>query len=488
MKKKISLLCLFILGLLLVPRLVLADEIPKTGVHYFVTYPNGEEFITKSYDEAMSQEEKLIYSGLTSSDGQVVLEGLLNQGTLRIVQKVPNGYSTDTTEIKLDLSQGTNNVEFVDYKGSNPNTGQSILFIVGVIAVLVIAFAVAKKDHKKLFILPLFVVGALLLQVKADNDNLVITIKDKAGNKLAGVEVEVYATPVIDYGPAVTFSANGGKFFDGTTEMIYRLPSPNCTWDDFEDTLDENEYNYVTYNFWGSYREGYVFANGQIPESLTDDTVINVVWEADDEIEYYRLHANGGIYDFYGHPLETIIFSNSFHAPINYELFTNGDKAMVGIGDSTTCDNFILDPFGDMPHDLYVCWSDQPDGIIVNGVSFEGNAMDCFGGILDYESYGTNLYKNPYTLLLYYRNDFDFRFYERIGESQATVPSVGANHGPLESSEITSIVIRDHGKVLVSFTADDLELISGGYQIKDAEKKQLVLDYLESIDNACNSL
>ena len=513
MKKKISLLCLFILGLFLVPKLVLADEIPRTGVHYFLTYPNGEEVVTKDYDEAMKKEEKLIYSGLTGSNGEVVLEGLLNQGTLRIVQKVPNGYSTDTTEITLDLSQGTNNVEFVDYKGSNPNTGQSILFIVGVIAVLAIAFVVVKKDHKKLLILPLFVVGALLLQVKADNDNLVITIKDKAGNKLAGVEVEVYATPVVDYGAAVTYDANGGKFFDGTDKMYFRLPSAECSWDDFFDSLTEDEYDHLSYNMFLSSRTGYAYngTEGDEDDTVNDNTVVKLVWEADSEVRYVTVHGNGGVLDFFGTPLEEyVIVDHNVTGALYFLPFVNGKLYLTGISNGAACTSLIEfdNPELVLPSDVYACWGPRPDGIFVDEAAFVGNLQDCFEDhyvtfsyhSLDFTSFTYNLEMYEQDGELYmakYAVEMVFDGSDDLGETGAAIlEKVGLDDdGGIPEQQVNtqkvyygieSLEVIKDGNVLVSLSENDITLAMDGYfKVTNAEKKATLLNYFNELGTTC---
>ena len=89
MKKKILLI---LLTLLLVPKLIYAEELPREGVHYFMDFPNNEEIVTKDYNETG---ERLIYTGKTNDNGEIVLTDWNEYGQLRIVQKVPSGYSTD---------------------------------------------------------------------------------------------------------------------------------------------------------------------------------------------------------------------------------------------------------------------------------------------------------------------------------------------------------------------------------------------------------
>ena len=98
MIKKITKFFLLFLVLSIVP-IVHAEELPREGVTYFLTYPDGREEITESYDEATNSEELLLYEGPTNGRGEVVLENWSNVGQLRIIQIVPDGYSSNETEI-----------------------------------------------------------------------------------------------------------------------------------------------------------------------------------------------------------------------------------------------------------------------------------------------------------------------------------------------------------------------------------------------------
>ena len=106
--------------------------LPREGVYYFFTYPNGLEVVSENYEDTVDEKEILLYSGTSDSNGEVVLEGWDNQGTIRIVEKVPNGYSTESKEITVDLSKQSS-AEFVNTKGMiNPKTGKSIILIIEV--------------------------------------------------------------------------------------------------------------------------------------------------------------------------------------------------------------------------------------------------------------------------------------------------------------------------------------------------------------------
>ena len=53
MKRFIKLCFVFLLGVILIP-MVHAAELPKTGVTYFMTYPNGEVEVTEVVTSTVS--------------------------------------------------------------------------------------------------------------------------------------------------------------------------------------------------------------------------------------------------------------------------------------------------------------------------------------------------------------------------------------------------------------------------------------------------
>ncbi len=507
MRKKISLLCLFVLGLLMLPKLVLAEDLPREGVHYFLTYPDGSEVVTKSYEEATSQEEKLIYSGLTSSEGQVVLEGLLDEGSLRIVQKVPNGYTTDTTEVSLDLSQGKSPVEFVDYKGVNPKTGQSILFIVGIAAVLLISFVVVKKDSKKLFIIPVLLVGGLFLQVKAANEDLVITVKDKEGKTLAGVEVEVYAKPVrVEAAPAVIFDANGGKFFDGKEIMYFRLPSSPCTDDQFDEFLTDDQYNYLWNNFYNAYREGYYFSSQEyLPDELTNDTVVKILWEEDEDVSYFTVHGNGGVLDFYGNKLTTYKLENYYDnfadyiSMLSYFRFINNDLIITGYSNSASCDT-LLNGDSAIGSDIYVCWGPKVDGIYVNGMLFAGNIENCYSAshpnfdyryfelVNDMNAHFAVYDDNGLVLSMFTlrdgSNDYAPHSNPNLMNDVTIIPGVSVSR---VLYEIDSIEIVKDKRVVLSLSSDDLTNSYSSNLISNTEKASQFMEFFNNFGTSCGN-
>ena len=74
---------------------------------YFMRYPNGLEIGTEDQNVANNAEEILLYEGTTNSSGEIILEGWKREGQLRIVEDVPNGYTTNIREINVDLSQNS---------------------------------------------------------------------------------------------------------------------------------------------------------------------------------------------------------------------------------------------------------------------------------------------------------------------------------------------------------------------------------------------
>ena len=147
MKRFIKLCFVFLLGVILIP-MVHAAELPKTGVTYFMTYPNGEVEVTEDYNVAINPPEKLLYTKTTNANGVVPICDCMNQGTLRFVQHVPSGYTTNQREITIDLANVSGDVSFVDYRGGNPSTGRSILVILGIAAVVGATILVSKKSRK----------------------------------------------------------------------------------------------------------------------------------------------------------------------------------------------------------------------------------------------------------------------------------------------------------------------------------------------------
>ena len=286
MKKVLNLLLLFVVGFFLVSAVYAEEEIPTEGVHYFLTYPNNEVVISDDYADI--SKEILLYSGRTNNNGEVILNGWQESGKIRVVQKVPSEYQTDVDTISVDLSQGQ--TEFVDYKKTvNPHTGQSLLFLVVLATILGGTYiTIRSPKKKKLMIIPIVAIAAVSLHVLAAN-NFTIVVKDKQGNRLNNVEVEVYGTPsTVEAAPIVIFKANGGVFLDGTDEMIMKLPHNNCNLDEFFSSFTDEDNEYFYENQDGAVRDGYYPGGFDLPDTLSDGMEINFIWEEESDDPFLK--------------------------------------------------------------------------------------------------------------------------------------------------------------------------------------------------------
>ena len=93
------------------------NGVPKEGVTYTLTYPDGTVIKTDDYEEAKRLEAtwQKIYESKTDKDGKITLEDWKKNGQVKIVEKeVPAGYTADTTETIVDLSDGS--VDIVNQK------------------------------------------------------------------------------------------------------------------------------------------------------------------------------------------------------------------------------------------------------------------------------------------------------------------------------------------------------------------------------------
>ena len=311
MKKIIKLLFVFLLGFMIIP-MVNAEDLPREGVTYFLHYPDGHEEATTNYTDAANPQEKLIYSGVTDEYGNIDICNWEREGKIRIVQHVPDGYTTNARELVLDLSS-TNNVtaNFVNYKGLvNPTTGRTLLFL-AVIAGVVGVTIVSIRNKKKLMIIPIVAVGLVATAVQAQNIVLCpsVTVKDGQSKPLAGVQIDIYATPIeVDAAPAIKFDANGGTFFDGTTEMYFRIPNDPCSPSEFMNSLSDEEREYFQANIELAYRDGYYPDGGDEPDTLTNGTVIKLHWTRDNTANLLRVNGNGGFINFHGKKISETYF------------------------------------------------------------------------------------------------------------------------------------------------------------------------------------
>lgn len=296
-----KILLALIINILLLPVLVLGEELPREGVTYFLEYPDGSEEVTESYEEAINVEESLIGEFLTDNNGEIVLNNWDIEGKLRIVQEVPVGYSTQEREIEVSLANSSS-VVFTNYKGLvNPNTGRSLLLtlfiVVAIAAITIIAIRQRNIKHiTTIIVLSLLLLGSVF--VKANESDFVIRVIDGSGKGLENVKVKIYATPKVEASPAIKFDANGGEFLDGTTVMYFRIPYNNYPLDNFYESLSDKDKLYFRMNYGKATREGfYLNRNVDTSSSVSNGDVIKLEWVENSEAHIAMVNGNGATLD-----------------------------------------------------------------------------------------------------------------------------------------------------------------------------------------------
>ena len=493
MKRLTKSLLVLLLGFMLIP-MVYAKELPREGVTYFLVYPNGTEDVTENYTEATNPQEKLIYSGTTDVNGKINLCDWSTEGEIRVVQHVPDGYTTNQREMTIDLSK-TDGASFVDYRGGNPGTNRSLYVILGVAGVVGLTIVLSKKKKKQALIVPIIALGLFVVNVKAGTCNCV-TVKDGQGNALAGVQIDIYAKPVVDAEPAVKYDANGGHFFDGTEYMYVRIPSEECSVDEFWNSLSEEQAYYIEDNIWGAYRAGYYPDGVDYPATLTNGTVLLLEWYEASDARLGTIYGNGGTYNFYGKELEEVTVYRNNNPDYLIKEFKNGDKYVIGTDTTSSCSEYNAyglkntNDYGKLnptpKSKLYLCWHNKPDGVYVNGEVYLGNRNSCYLESAMYiSSTMVELYKGVYhdVLILNYDNT--------TGDIVVTQSAISIAEeadlriGGLAKPALETLEIVNNGQTVVAFTKNDFTLTDDGYVIADSEKKDLLLSYYRDLYNHC---
>ena len=129
------------------------DKYPE-GTVFTLTYPDGSSITTTDYAKAqkMTQEWKLLASGTTNGNGEIVLEDWAESGEIRIVEtQAPSGYVKLKYAVETDLSEGS--VKIVNEKaGKGPKTGdesQPLLWAVLILFSLLVLSSVVLFLRKK---------------------------------------------------------------------------------------------------------------------------------------------------------------------------------------------------------------------------------------------------------------------------------------------------------------------------------------------------
>ena len=510
MKKTFKLLLVVLLGFawIQVANAKVPLTLPKTGVTYFMMYPDGEEIATENYNEAINPQERLLYTEVTDENGFIYLCDLTYVGQLRLVQHVPDGYTTNERELRIDLTDpNVTSASFIDYRGlNNPSTNRTLIVLLGVIGVAGVSFLVSRKNKKSLLLIPIVIVGVLTIyHVHATNDKtkvcFPIQVKDGAGNALRGVTVDVYGTPDVTANPAIKVDANGGYFADGTTIMYIRIPYEGCDVEEMIDALSQEQRDAIDYNIAYSYRLGYRRTSMDAPSVLHNGDVIYLHWTEDGGIKLATIHGNGGTIEVNGKKYDQIQnYQEQILSIASTALMTKLNERYIGIDDNQSCSHYgsngMLKQNAYINYDatdLYACWNALPDGIYVNDeLYFKGNDDSCFNeSEFEYDSNGYTLYKNYgrgyYELDVYIENNNIPHFYlsyeETIGRSQQYREELD---GVINNSqEITSIKYVKNGQVIVFYEAGDLVLENGSYKATNQTKIEEQRNYERLIGSKC---
>ena len=486
MKKYFLIIFVFLFGFFVMP-FVHAEEIPTEGVTYFLTYPNGDEDVVESYSMLKDIKEKLLYDGYTDSEGKVYLTGWAEQGKLRILQEVPDGYSTNLREARVDLSKA-NNFSFVNYKGlSNPQTSRSVIIVAIVLLVLGISFLVISKDKKKsLVIVPILLVMFGVYHANAWSKSFIISVNDGKGNPLSNVHVLVYGEPVIDPALAVKIDANGGTFLDGSTSMYFRLPKANCSMEEFTESLSDADYDYFTDNMYNAYRNGYNMIYPEIPEVLNNGSVLRLGWVESENADVVMIHGNGGTIDFYGKKLHDVAFYKEMFSTDSVRDFKNTGMYYVGVDNNANCSHYKKDgSLNDPNNDLhfredefrevyYICWNNKPDGIYINGDLFLGTVDSCYEG-------SEMLYSDDYMSLF---NGYNTAFVNTAADTieiSYFKDNDSESLPDIDSDVITSVEIVKNGQTILTLNTSEMLFKGSYYQINNTNKNGVFIDYLDEL-------
>ena len=475
------------------PIRVFAEDLQREGVYYFFTYPNGLEVVSENYQDTVEEEEILLYSGATDSDGEVVLEGWNREGEIRIVEKVPNGYSVESKEITVDLSS-EDSVEFINSKEIiNPKTGRSILLIVEVLLVL-FGFYLLISRRKKVKFLLLFIISFVLLltSVNAEQDDFVIIVKDKNGDRLSNVEVEVYAKAAsVEAHPAIKINVNGGYFLDGEDEMYMRLPYDDCY---VEDMLDFNYEEYIDsyINYSTAYNPGSILSSSTFPDYLNHGEEYDLYWTSPKNPEdLSSIDFNGGNLLFRGKTLTNVTTYTDNSNIIDYHLVPrvrNHSLYLIGYDVESSCGLYnqygiVNDSqeFYDMVGDSwYLCWNKQPDGIYVNDSLFVGNQDSCFIQSSMYLDYGLQFYDVSYMKRVIF---YDFSFPNDISLSMLEIWGK-------DPQLISSLKIVENGEVIFSLNENDLTFDQNNsvHTFSNSTLANRLINYFSSLNSICQFL
>ena len=498
--------CLLFLFMLF-PMSVFAEGPVNDSKIYFYDYPNGYRTVSQSRDSSIADGEILLYSGRTDENGKVVLNGFEQKGEVRIVEKIPNGYTTTNKEYTINLAR-EDSVKFVNTESLivNPKTARSFFVIFALLGIFGSLFYLIMHRQDDLLVLSIgLIVFFITSAASASSKSFVITVQDGNGKAMSNVEVEVYSKPSKVYSSYyVVYDANGGVFPSGEDKYYIPIPDLTVSVSDLIEYFSYDEYVQIQKNIIFVQKEGYVIATDlTIEEGFYNGQVIDMQWVRDSIDRVSNIDLNGGSLSFINSVYDHIKIPSK--ALFNFfpfiEDMKNDDFHFIGFDNNARCSHFdqyglseyffrgskmppFLIGFDATPDDsaVYACWHEQPDGMYFDDSILLGNSDSCYSqSRLDGNMNVSNDLKIIYFDSYESNNEFHMGFSPRIPFMAYMMPYYHDDMSLLEKFETLKII--DHGEVVLSFDSSDFQYDSQDmfYDITNSNKLRQLREYFSSM-------
>ena len=497
----------FVLILFLFPMGVFAQD---DSMIYFYDYPNGYRTVSNTGDSSLEEGEVLLYSGKTDSNGKVILRDFDQDGFIRIVQKVPNGYSTTNTEYTINLAR-ENSVEFVNDTAIliNPKTYRSLFSIFSFIVIVISLYYMIVHHREDILALSIaFIIFVSTNVVSAEMKDFVINVKDGKGKAMSNVEIEVYGKPNKVYSSYyMVYDANGGVFPNDSDKYYVPIPYAETNIDDFWSSFSYDDFIRNTLNIYLAQNEGYVLIdNIDYSQVVYNGMIVELSWDRISNENSFDMNFNGGSISFLNHQYDHLRMEN-FYSMLSFlymSKMSHDDSQFIGFDNNASCSHFnqygLSDSlntsfsfpffFGfdntDYYGPLYACWHEQPDGIYFDDSILLGNRDSCY--VQSRSNLTNDIY---YTQSSSYYDDMDNYHYI----FSPLVPFLAySNSNYYEDftvlKKFDEMKIVDHGEVIFSATSSDFRYDSNEhfYEFTNDSKSQQYSDYMYSVSNVCNSM
>ena len=264
------------------------------------------------------------------------------------------------------------------------------------------------------FFIPLMIIGFSIFKVYASNGDFIIIAEDSNGNRVPGVLLDIYAKPSkVEASAAVKISANGGHFFDGSTELYIKIPPEGSSLQDVF-VLSDEEMKYFAFNLFFAYREYYIpqisnLISGE-PVEYHDGDEILIDWEYDENATLVTIDTNGGSFEFpnFGSfPITNITtYQQYLDMFLTQAAYTHPDYSAYGYDDNPSCshydNNLEWDYSENISDKMYVCYGPV---LNINGVLISYDSGMTWGEWVDsdYNTHGWELHND---LGLIYSNTY----------------------------------------------------------------------------------